>query len=312
MIDILYSINKKLFNNNPILEKTRINSVGRLIVGLATNYLLPIYLKLNTSAHIGKNTYNLPIVVSLTSFPARINKVWLTIESIMRQTHRAEKILLWLSKEQFPEKLDSLPPDLIRLQDSGNLEIRFVDGDIRSFKKFYYTFQEITDKRIVTIDDDLLFPSSFLKNIYNCSLRHPNSVIANFGFKFKWNESIGYIDIINEPIDEDETGRHLFFGSGGGTMFKPNKLNQYLDTIEDIMKLCPTADDIYLNSLSRLAGFEVSFVSNSPLLSLWNKSDVKLDKCNGPMGDVRSANAKQLKHLVDYTRNKYRINPFSL
>lgn len=41
------------------------------------------------------------IVVSLTSFPARIKKVHIVIESLLNQTIKPDKIILWLSKEQF-------------------------------------------------------------------------------------------------------------------------------------------------------------------------------------------------------------------
>jgi len=229
---------------------------------------------------------------------------------MIRQTQRAEKIVIWLSREQFPDEKDSLPNNLLQLCDRG-LDIRFVDEDIRSFKKFYYAFQEFPNKCVVTIDDDLLFPSTFVEHIYDCSMRHPNSVIANFGFKFRWDEKINYIEVIDSPITEEETGRHLFFGSGGGTLFRPEKMLPFMNSIFEIRQVCPTADDIYLNSLSRLADLDVTFMSNSPLLSLWNKSDVKLDHYNGPMSDINSKNAEQLQKLVEYTKLKHNINPFS-
>lgn len=42
------------------------------------------------------------IIVSLTTFPARISTVWITIETIFRQEVMPDRIVLWLAKEQFP------------------------------------------------------------------------------------------------------------------------------------------------------------------------------------------------------------------
>lgn len=72
------------------------------------------------------------IIVSLTSFPARINNVWLVVECMLRQTVHADKIILWLSKDQFPS--DDCIPFSLKKRISDVFEIRMVSGDIRSHK----------------------------------------------------------------------------------------------------------------------------------------------------------------------------------
>ena len=37
------------------------------------------------------------VIVSLTSFPARIDKVYLCINSLLRQSFKADKVILWLA-----------------------------------------------------------------------------------------------------------------------------------------------------------------------------------------------------------------------
>ena len=63
------------------------------------------------------------IIVSLTSFPERINTVWLTIVTLLSQTLKPKKVLLWLAKSQF-EGIE-LPDNLKRLEKYG-LEIKSV------------------------------------------------------------------------------------------------------------------------------------------------------------------------------------------
>ena len=58
------------------------------------------------------------IIVSLTSYPKRIGTVWLTIETLLRQSVKPDEIILWLAQEQF-KSIDVLPRELIELQKCG-------------------------------------------------------------------------------------------------------------------------------------------------------------------------------------------------
>ena len=113
--------------------KRQIN-VNRML-GVAANALYPIYCAWSPLPK-QRTTQGERMVVSLTTFPLRIGKVHLTIQSILRQSRPADRILLWLSKEEFPEEAQ-LPANLLRLKEKG-LDIRFCDN-IRSFKKVFYT-----------------------------------------------------------------------------------------------------------------------------------------------------------------------------
>lgn len=116
--------------------KSQIN-MNRML-GVAANVLYPVYCAWSPLPK-QKTTQGEKMVVSLTTFPLRIGKVYLTIQSILRQSRPADRVLLWLSKEEFPEEAQ-LPENLLRLKERG-LDIRFCDN-IRSFKKVFYTAQE--------------------------------------------------------------------------------------------------------------------------------------------------------------------------
>lgn len=49
------------------------------------------------------------LVICMTSFPARIDYVWLVVECLLRQTIQAEDIVLYLSKKQFPTRINYRP-----------------------------------------------------------------------------------------------------------------------------------------------------------------------------------------------------------
>ena len=54
------------------------------------------------------------IIATLTTYPARINCVHLAIKSIMLQTYKPDRIILWLADSQFPNRV--LPKELTDLE----------------------------------------------------------------------------------------------------------------------------------------------------------------------------------------------------
>ena len=156
-----------------------INRLGRRLVRKRMNVDLPEYFKTHP-VQIGINTAEKrerELVCSLTSFPARIDEIWISIETIFRQTYKADEIVLWLSKNQFAGQ--ALPQSILNCQEKG-LTIRWVDGDLRSHKKYFYVLQEYKNKNVdvVLLDDDLYYPDRLLENLVSMAHRHPHSICA--------------------------------------------------------------------------------------------------------------------------------------
>ena len=53
------------------------------------------------------------VIVSMTSYPGRIETVHLALQSILNQTQKADKVILYLSAGQFLHKENDLPKELI-------------------------------------------------------------------------------------------------------------------------------------------------------------------------------------------------------
>ena len=181
MVDYFDRIFTKIENKNQYLTKIKYYAILRFLIKITVNSLVPILFLLTKN----KKNFSLLetdakesplVIVSLTSFPARIKKVWLVIETILRQSQKPDKIILWLSKEQFPS-LEILPPRLLGQQKRG-LQIRLVDGDLKSHKKYYYTLHEFPNDIMITIDDDIFYRSTMIEDLYNYSIRFSNTVIS--------------------------------------------------------------------------------------------------------------------------------------
>ena len=73
----------------------------KMIASSAVSFLYPLYC---ITHKIKRDNINEDIIVSLTSYPARINQLHLTIQSILRQTMSANKVILYLALSDFPNK----------------------------------------------------------------------------------------------------------------------------------------------------------------------------------------------------------------
>ena len=70
------------------------------------------------------------IIVSMTSYPARINTVHLAIRSLLAQKVLPDKIVLWLCKSDFPNRETDLPQTLRDVL-WHDVEIRWVNEDLK-------------------------------------------------------------------------------------------------------------------------------------------------------------------------------------
>lgn len=263
----------------------------RRIVRACANRWLPPYLA-KASPSMGDKQSE--VIISFTSFPARIYNVWQVVECMFRQTVQPAKILLWLSKEQFPTR-ESIPMSL-RERENDIFEIRMVDGDIRSHKKYYYVAKEFPDSLVFLIDDDIYYRPDILERSLKAREKHPDAVICNYGSHIGYNED-GSLKPYNEwkTVDGFSDADDLFFGSGGGTLFCPSELHQDLTDIEKARRLTPIADDIWLNVMVRLAKRKIVMVENNLILPIFNKNNTTLSSQNLGM----SENDRQLGNVME-------------
>ena len=242
-------------NKSTFLERIKFYSVLRLSIKIISNLTLPVYfsstkknIKYRLSTSSKKNDR---IIVSLTSFPPRIKRVWLVIESILRQTNKPDKIILWLSREQF-NSLGVLPKKLLSLQDRG-LEIKLREGDLRSHKKYYYTMKEYPNDICLTIDDDVIYGSHLIANLVKCSKSFPNKICCTYSCKISYEDK-KLLPYSQWPIANEyfiPTLDHLPIGVGG-VLYPAGVLHKSVLNKDIFMLYCPDADDLWLKTMSLL------------------------------------------------------------
>ena len=83
------------------------------------------------------------LIVSLTTHPARINYVHYTINTLLTQKLKPDKIILWLEEENFPKGESELPQQLLRLKDLG-LTIEWCEK-LKSYTKLIPALRKYPD-----------------------------------------------------------------------------------------------------------------------------------------------------------------------
>lgn len=315
MIDFFNRIYSCGFNSNKFLNLLKINSCIRFSTRLLANLILPRYLllvKKGNGLYMGKR--NKQIIVSLTSFPLRIHKLWLVIETLLRQTVKPDKLILYLSKVQFPNEMDDLPVSLTSLCSRG-LEIVFVEDDFRSHKKYYYAMQSYPDSIVITVDDDIYYPTSMLQNLLDCHNKYPHSVICRYAKRIIWDVTSDYImpskkwKRIYSP--QLLSGSDIFLGTGGGTLF-PVFDKPFYDDVFNIklaIQLCPLEDDLWINTMLRLKKSNIVVIKDyKSILPVLNKNDLTLYSVN--ISETVGTD-EQLREVILYYATKG-LYPYSL
>ena len=214
--------------------------------------------RLNLNTLINAN--NIPddsIVVSMTTFPARIGYVHLAIKSLLNQTVKPGKIILWLAKEQFRDI--EIPPQLQQLCAYG-LEIRYCDEDLLAHKKYYYAMQEFPDKLIVTYDDDIIYPEDSLEKLLVMHEQHPQAIICNRGREIAMeNDSVAPYRYwkVSGRIPAGIPTYRVMASTGAGTLYPPHCMPEETFDIEKIRMLALTADDLWMKVMSIQGGVPV-------------------------------------------------------
>lgn len=218
--------------------------------------------RLNFEYGLNKNKRDNKIIVSLTTFPQRIDKLDLCIKSILHQTIKPDKIIIYLGKDCSKEIASNY---LNKYIDFG-VEIR-VDSNynLKSHKKYFYAMREFDDALIITIDDDLIYPKDMIESLYKTYKKYPNCIVARRVHWITWNnENINpYEKWLGEYKKIKEPSYNLFATTGAGTLFPPNALYKDALDIDKIKEYAYTADDVWLKFMSILNKTKVVWAKNN-------------------------------------------------
>ncbi len=242
-------------------------------------------------------------IVSLTSHPGRINIVDKCIRTLTEQTQRPKKILLWLSKEEFPGMKEDIPESLKVLQSLIDyFEIRWVDEDLKPHKKYYYTMQEYKDNPVIIVDDDVYYDTHLVEYLMDSYEKFPDCISAMrtnlMGFRRDGSimEYEGWI--MEYRVLQNTPSTQLVPTGVGGVLYPPHILPKETFRKDIIRKVCLYCDDLWLKVMASYAGVKTVMPEKFCVERLIEGSqEVALWKMNVRQGDN---NDVTLKNILEY------------
>lgn len=230
--------------NNEIVRNSRINFYKNLFL---------------TSKEFGVSSEPIAdreVVVSLTTYGLKITQVYLAIESLLHQTMKPNKIILWLDENKYSNE-NSIPIALQRQLQRG-LEIRLCK-DVRSHTKLVPALINYPEAIIITIDDDIIYPIDFVERLVRSYQNDRSKIYYYRGHQITFDDTFSYTP--SKYIDWVKKG-----GKGSsilnvptgvlGILYPPHCLHKDATDADKFLTLCPLADDIWFKIMSLLNGIE--------------------------------------------------------
>jgi hypothetical protein len=244
------------------------------------------------------------IVISLTSYPARINEVACTIYSLLNQSMKPDKVILYLGEDRFLHKEDDLPQDLVRLKSCG-LEIRWCK-DLRSYTKLLPALKDFPNDLIVTADDDIYYPKNWLDLLYQSYLKFPSDIHAHRCHRVVQNTN-GSLLPYNQwkhCVEISSASYGNFLTGVGGVLYPPETLDPRVLDVFLFQKLTPSADDIWFWVMAVLKGTKIRCIEHCiPTLEYTNPEREFAAIPNTTLGAEnvsQGGNDTQLSAVCDY------------
>lgn len=190
------------------------------------------------------------VVVSLTSFPARLKTVAFAIRSLLEQTVPPKEIHLWLGRDEIPG-VKWLPKRLRALQERG-LQIHFCAQTRHQYDKFLHNAELNAGAPFIIVDDDVIYPPTAIAALVEGAAQHPGAVIGN---RCHWMTTTPKGDVapyrdwlreVNCPLPSTR----LTATGAGGVLYPPGYLiADGVTDIDLILSLAPYADDVWLKAI---------------------------------------------------------------
>lgn len=205
---------------------------------------------------------NFRVVVSLTTYPKRFDSLELCLRSLTLQNEKPDKIIVYLGSDANNSKL---PSDINRYKKYG-IEFRIdKTQNYRSHKKYFYAMQEFPDSIVVTADDDVIYPETWLHSLLDSYRRYPNAVSARRVHLMR-QDGHGNLKSYNTFFDQyrklKEPSHALIATGNAGILYPPYCLDQRVFNSKTFIESCFEADDIWLKCMALLNGTKIVWVPN--------------------------------------------------
>lgn len=200
------------------------------------------------------------VVVSLTSYPLRFPVLPKVLDSLLNQTVKPSKIVVYLADED----MEKLPTYLVDYSNKG-IEFRGVPQDLKCHNKYFWAMQDFPTHAVITVDDDVIYAPTMVESLLKGYWAHPNCVVARRVHKMMVSTKdpkviYPYYNMWSHKHKHILEPSEILFATGvGGVLYPAGCLSVSEENIPEI-KTIIDADDIYLRYLERQHDIKILYV----------------------------------------------------
>lgn len=219
----------------------------------------------------------LPVIVSLTSIQSRLDRVSVTIGSLLNQSLKADRVVLWLSEDPHlsDDGIREIPDSLNQLTQKG-LEIKWTKN-IGPYRKLIPTAKLMNHKNclIATADDNVEYPKDWLKGLVEEYHKHEGCVICYQG-RIMDKSHVGRKKRIRlKPFSkwtrtyeaEDsrllEPNLNIFPDGKSGVLYPSDCLHEEIFNKSIYLKMAPENEDIWFKTITMITNTRVKCIQNN-------------------------------------------------
>jgi PST family polysaccharide transporter len=257
----------------------------RVFLESAISFVYQFYYDKINKTEYGLNTHkrDFHIVVSLTSFPKRFNMLHYCLKSLLNQTLKPDRIILFLANEEIDD-IKNLPKQVKELIPCG-ITVETVPDNIKPHKKYYYAMKNFPESIVITVDDDCFYNKKFVESMYKSYTKHPDSVSARRVHRMMIKdrrELSSYNEWEFEYKKIKKPSLELVAAGSAGVLYPPGIMPGATFDIELIKRLCLNADDIWMKFMEIMNGIPVVPVKNHwfNTIGVNNTQETALGKTN--------------------------------
>lgn len=185
------------------------------------------------------------MIISLTSFPARLPQIGKCLQSLIDQLELGDRLVLWLGNEKFPNRMADVPTNIRALSTDagGPVEIRFTH-DMKSFTKLLPALKTFPDDCIITVDDDTIYKPGTIALLKAAHRQNGTAIFAHgvsdvYRIGNRWKRTTGTFGFRRSPI-------HMRMPLGVcGVLYPPHSLHPQVHEELLFQKLTASNDDIW-------------------------------------------------------------------
>lgn len=244
------------------------------------------------------------LIVSLTSYGKRVSGgcIVYTLHSLLTQTLRPGRIILWLGQDEFNDANLSYA---LRFMRGQGVEVRFCK-DTRSYKKLLPTLELAPEYDVITVDDDIYYGSNLVETLYGAHRQNPNCIVS-LGCRIVERGDDGMLLPyaswhLNECISHDFRALHVVPVGAYSVLYPAGILGDEVLQIDLAQRLCPQADDLWFFMMGVRRGIE-KYVCHSGIVAYYPTDLIRqfLTRDRLFAENVgRNANDEQLANLISY------------